>query len=93
MYNAKSLADFIDKVNKEAEEAAQKVFDKYNTEFNYRIQAQLKTGDRVNAGMGFVSISNKKGEQVGEKLSDTLTRCEYWGENIRAGLTIEDFVK
>lgn len=93
MYNASQIEEFIKKVNKEAEQAAQKVFDSYDKEFNRRIEAQLKKGDRIFAGMGLVSIENSKGEYVGKKLSEVLTQTEYWGKNIKSGLSVDEITK
>lgn len=47
MYNAKAIADFINKVNEEAEKAAEQVFKKYEAEFKRRVLAQMKEGDRL----------------------------------------------
>lgn len=52
MYNGKQIQAFIDKVNKEASEAAQKVYDKYRPELIRMIQAQLHADDCVNGWYG-----------------------------------------
>lgn len=87
-YNYKSVESFIKKVNKEAEEAAQKVFDKYNNEFLKRVQNQIKENDTVWIGMGTASIENMHAEEVGEKLKVVIGQSQYWRENISAGLSL-----
>lgn len=77
-YNYKSIEAFLEKVNKEAEEAAQRVFDKYEAEFLQRVQAQLKEGDIVYHGMGVCTIANlATGEEHGKNLSDLLGEYQY----------------
>lgn len=91
MYNANQISDFIDKVNKEAEAAAQQVYDKYQNEYEQRLLSQIKTGDTIYSGMGTAFIENSKGVYVGEKLTDVLCRNEY--NNLRVGLTTPDNFK
>lgn len=88
MYNSKSIIDFINKVNKEAEEQAQKVYDKYNEELLRRIQNQLKEGDIVWAGNGCASIENKSGDDIGENLANVLGDIQYWNRNVDAGFNL-----
>lgn len=88
MYNYKSIENFIEKVNKEAEEAAQKVYDKYNDELLERIQAQIKKDDVVWNSMGTAIINNSKGNEVGENLATVLGQSQYWSDNISAGFSL-----
>lgn len=88
MYNHKTVQAFIDKVNKEAEEAAQKVYDKYNPELLQRIQNQLGEDAVVWNGMGTASITNKKGDDIAEELSCLMGQSQYWSENVSAGFTL-----
>lgn len=66
MYNAKQLQEFIDKVNKEAEEAANKVFKKYDAEFKRKVEAQLNKGEKLYLvnGSGYIK---GRGDRVDEK--------------------------
>jgi hypothetical protein len=86
MYNHKSVQSFIDKVNKEAEEAAQKVYDKYNPELLQRIQNQIKEGDTFWVGMGVANLENKDGNNVGEELA--LTVGSYWQNDLNCGFSL-----
>jgi len=88
MYNSTSIDLFINKVNKEAEQAAQAVYDKYQTEFEQRLKAQIKTGDTIFSGMGAAFIKNSKGEYVGEKLSAVICANEY--NSLAVGLFTPD---
>lgn len=61
MYKYKAIENFIDKVNKEAAEAANKVYQKYEPQLVKMIQQQLHPYDELYIGMGSVSI-DRKGE-------------------------------
>lgn len=91
MYNANQIESFIDKVNKEAEAAAQKVYDKYQKEFETRLMSQIKTGDCIYAGMGTVFIQNRFGSYVGEKLANVLLSNEY--NSLSVGLSTPSELK
>ena len=52
MYNTKSIEEFIEKVNKEAEAAAQLVFDKYEAEFKQKVEEELQAGTELYLSMG-----------------------------------------
>jgi len=93
MYNASSIEQFIIKVQKEASEAAQKVFDKYENELYNRAKAQIKTGDKLVIGMGTAFIQAKNGNYVGEKLAIELAQTQYWSKNVEAGFSLRDFEK
>ena len=88
MYNHKSVQTFIDKVNKEAEEAAQKIYDKYNPELLQRIQNQLGEGTTVWTGMGTANVVNKHGEDIAEELSCLMGQTQYWSTNVSAGFNL-----
>ena len=45
MHNSKIIQSFIDKVNSEAEEAANAVFKKYDDEWKALVENQLKKGE------------------------------------------------
>lgn len=86
-YNYKSIKEFLNKVDKEAAEAAQSVYDKYESEFLKRVQAQLKDEDIVFHGMGACTIEKKTyvknnkdtvvTKEVGLNLSDVLGQYQY----------------
>lgn len=90
MYNHTSLQKFIDKVNEEAEKAAQEVYDKYSAEFLRRVQAQIKDNDVVWVGMGTASIDNPvtEREDIGENLCTLLGQSQYWSDTISAGFPL-----
>lgn len=87
-YNYKYIEAFLNKVNKEAEQAAQAVFEKYEAEFLKKVQAQLMPNDIVWHGMGACVIqkqsyadSNKcnvVSSEVGKNLSDILGEYQYF---------------
>lgn len=52
MYNHITIESFINKVNKEASEAAQAVYDKYEPELINRIKSQMMEGHKLYSGMG-----------------------------------------
>lgn len=64
-------------VHKEANEAAQRIYDKYQPELERRILAQLKSGNKLTIGMGSATIKNEKGEYIAEELADVLARTQY----------------
>lgn len=88
MYNHRYIKAFINKVNKEAEEAAQKVYDKYNKELIQRIQNQLGKDAIVWCGMGTADILNKDEESIAEELQLLMYKIQYWSGNVSAGFTL-----
>lgn len=66
MYNNTHIKKFIERVNKEAESAANEVFRFYEEEFKKMVEAQLGKGDELYLvnGMGFIK---GRGDRVGEK--------------------------
>lgn len=93
MYNHTCIADFIEKVNKEASEAAQKVYDKYEPELIDRIKNQIKQGDKIFIGMGTASVKNKNGENIAEKLAVEIGQTQYWNDTVSAGFSLDDISK
>lgn len=71
MYNSKQMKVFIDKVNEEASEAAQKVYDKYQKEFEQRILNQIPKGHTIEFSMGHCLISKN------DELDHNLTNTEF----------------
>lgn len=88
MYNGQSIDHFIEMVNKEAEEAAQKIYDKYQDEFIKRVQSQIKTGDIINIGMGTASINR---ENVNDNFTNVIASIQYTEQ--RAGFGIGEIKK
>lgn len=89
MYNATALEKFIDKVHREASEAAQKVYDQYNQELIQRIQAQMHPDHIVYTGMGSVSVAHKNHiielpYGYADKYTDVLSCTQYW-DKVEAG--------
>lgn len=91
MYNHIQLEKFIDKVKKEANKAAQDVFDKYNDELTLRIKKQMLSGHSFHSGMGSASFWNKNGDNVGEKVAEVLTQTLY--PTLDAGFDLVDELK
>lgn len=90
MYNHKLISDFIEKVNKEAEAAAQKVFDRYQPEFEKRVLSQMRNGDYLYIAMG--SASFKGNETIAmEKFSNEVAKIQYTEQ--RAGFGTGDLQK
>lgn len=92
MYNASQIEAFIMMVHKEANEAAQKVYNKYQPELERRILAQLKSGNKFTIGMGTATIENKEGEYIAEELADVLARTQYC-EELDANFILNDMQK
>lgn len=93
MYNPKYIEQFIDKVNEEAQKAAQAVFDKYQPELEKRISNQMVKGDKLYNGMGTCFIE-RKGENIyhiGEEFCKVLQRTQY--PVLEANFTLPDFHK
>lgn len=95
-YNYKSIEEFLNKVDKEAAEAAQAVYDKYEPEFLKRVQSQLKENDVVFHANGTCTIQKKEHaennkdvvvtKEVGLNLSDILGQYQY--NKVEAGMTL-----
>lgn len=80
MANTKHLEAFIDKMIKEANEAAQKVYDSYEPELIKKIQALLHEKHVMTSGMGLTSIENIETKSyVLEGLAQELNRLNYPG--------------
>lgn len=92
MYNHKHIATFIEKVNKEAEAAAQSVYDKYLNELEHMIINQLREGDSVTLGMGVCSLKNYKGEEIAEDLRNVINSTQYLAE-LRVNFGLGDIQK
>lgn len=98
MYNPIHIDAFIEKVNAEAAQAAQKVYDKYQSEFEARILNQLQKGDILTFGMGTVSLSKKSTPRVdlpygyAEKFLDVLTRTQY-NPDLECGFSTDEMEK
>lgn len=94
MYNSNHIEAFIAQVAKEASEAAQAVYDKHQPALEQMIKNQLRAGDEFSIGMGTASITNKKGDYIGEKLSMELAQTQYWKHNgCEAGFSLRDIKK
>jgi len=89
MYNAKQIEAFIDKVNKEATEAAQKVYDKYNAELIERIQSQIKDSDTIHIGRFGVTIIT--GYSISRDIECVLERVQ--GNSVKAAFRLPSNIK
>lgn len=90
MHNSHTIESFIEKVSKEANAAAQKVFDQYQSELEQRIRNQMKKGEKITVCMGscYSSITNAN-EDFLKTLSDTQYRKKY----LDAGFYITEIQK
>lgn len=80
MHNSKRVEDFIDKINKEAEEAAQKVFDKYENHFRSLVESEMKKNDKLILSMGSSYYENTNQENIteaGRKFLDVIAHIQY----------------
>lgn len=75
-YNSNSINSFIERVNKEAEKAAQQVFDKYQEEFETRVKNQMLPGDTLILSMGSGYFKNKE-FGVAEKFISAVSDIQY----------------
>lgn len=91
MYNAKPIEDFIRKVEKEAEAAAQKVFDAYEQELIQKIKNQMQVGDDLIVGNGTATFRDDKdrGNRFLTVVAMTQYQCRNWG----AGFCLPDIKK
>ena len=60
--------------DKEAEEAAQKVFDKYTNEYINRIKKQMLNGDVLGFGMGACYFKDKKKRSIYANMENKLVK-------------------
>lgn len=91
MYNPKPIESFIDKVTKEAETAAQEIFDKYTPELIEKIKNQMQDNDKIYVSMGCAGFANDKpywgyGEKFLKEVSDT----QY--PSLTAGFNLPDTI-
>lgn len=94
MHNSKLINDFIEKVNKEAEEAAQKVFDKYDKEFVKLVSNQLKPGETLclaNGSRYFKKTDPLYETDAQDKFGDAVAQIQYLKQ--RAGFNTYEFKK
>lgn len=78
MYKGKRIEKFILKVTKEAEAAAQVIFDKNNDKLIAMIKEQLKPDDVLYLGMGTAALKNDKNDNkfFDSDLDDVLSANE-----------------
>lgn len=89
MHNSKLIENFIEKVNKEAEEAAQKVFDKYNEEFAKLVSNQLKPGERlylVNGSRYFDKTNPDYETEAQDKFGTIVAQIQYLKQRATFGV-------
>lgn len=92
MYNIKDLETFVSKVHKEADEAAQKIYDKYTPELIERIQKQLFKNDELFIAMGTAVISREGNDKFfGDKLSELASRTQYC-EELTANFALPQYI-
>lgn len=94
-HNAKSLEIFVQNAIKEANAAAQKVFDMYQMEFESRVLAQLNDGDKLSCGMGIASVTTAKGKDISydNEFIKLLTQLQYPYQDLNASFDTPDMEK
>lgn len=97
-YVAKHLEIFIEGVHKEAEIAAQAIYDKHQAKFNELISNQVPSGHHLIIGNGTTFIRTKDNEvfinayyKKADKFSDVLSQVQY--KKIDAGFDVIDVDK
>ena len=88
MYNSKVIDYFLEKVNKEAEQAAQKVFDSYESQFKTKVLNQMRSGDKLNLSMGS-GYMNK--DTVNDEFITSVANIQYMEQ--RASFDTYIFIK
>ena len=92
-YRADHIEKFIEKVQAEAELAAQAIFDKHNDKLQEMINNQVLPGHTLSVGMGAASI-HVKGRDLpynyAERFSRVVGGTQYWKENVRAGFSLRN---
>ena len=80
MYNSSRLQKLMDKINQEAAQAAQKVYDSYTAQVHALIQSEVPKGHKVYTGMGSAG-ADKNNEsyysEASEKFTQILTNMQY----------------
>lgn len=86
MYNAQKIEEFLEKVNNEATEAAQAVFNSYQTELQELIEREVNTGDRVVFDRE-IFVDTKSDDDETSDFEDQLIELQRWNK-IRAGFRV-----
>lgn len=79
-YRAKHIEDYIKKVEEEARDAAQAVFDKYNAKLQEMVNNQVLEGQKLYVGMGTATIRDESREldyDYAEKFLFALSDIQY----------------
>lgn len=77
MYQTKHIEAFMEKVRKEAEEAAQKVFDKHQAEFDRMVLAQMKPNDYLYVAMGSAVFKGEKRTEAQDKFAHSIAQIQF----------------
>lgn len=95
-YQSKHIENFIEKVKKEAEEAAQAVFNKHNAKLQQMVENQVLDGQKFLIGMGTATIRDDSRDlpyDYAQKFLSTVSNTQYWGSQVEAGFSIGDVDK
>ncbi len=84
MYSTKNIQKLIDKVNKEAGEAAQLVYNKYNDVLLQAIKNQMHENDTLYVANGTALLERGDASKFDNKLAD-IAASAVFGEEISAG--------
>ena len=88
MYSSKVIDSFLEKVNKEAEQAAQKVFDSYESEFKAKVLDQMRMNDELYLSMGS-GYMNK--DTINDDFVSSVANIQYMKQ--RASFNTDTFIK
>jgi CRISPR/Cas system CMR subunit Cmr6 (Cas7 group RAMP superfamily) len=94
-YRASHIKKFIDKVNEEAEEAARKVYEKHEAEFNRLVSNQVLEGQHLYVGMGTATITQKGRElpyDYAKNFLSVISNAVHYNE-LHVSLSIGDIDK
>lgn len=98
-YRAKHIEEFIEKVNREALEAAQAVFDKHNEELQQMVANQVLDGQKFLIGMGTATIREPNRDlrhDYAEKFLSVVANTQYSpfeSNNWNVGFSLSDVDK
>ena len=94
-YRASHIQKFVNKVNKEAEEAARAVYEKHEAEFNRLVSNQVLKGQHLFVGMGTATITEEGRElpyDYAEKFLSVVSNAVHYS-SLNVALSIGDIDK
>lgn len=78
MYRSARITDFINKVNEEAENAAQKVYDSHKDEFERLVKSEMKAGQTIHVLNGAAVFGGRRNESDAMvRFADAVAYIQY----------------